>query len=588
MRTRGLARFAPVAMLLGAALTPSAYAAVTERMFINSTMTVPQSVLTISGTVLPERSNVSQSYLSNSYDPNLEVVEPANVFVTFLYEGAGYKNTLGYFTYTSNGTSITIKDRQLVFPNASFQDPTKGLGGGGLLASGDTVMLRTSTGQPRLFQPGEKIGFFIVSNGWNGTGVNGWNEANPTIPSTTASVNATRGVFTSIESLNPEASTNRGDVARHIAMLNVEGQPGFLNGHDFLLMGFEDQRRDVGSDNDFNDLVMVVSSNPPDAVEVNVPKYYTGNPDPDGDGVLGLADYFPNDPERAFIVRTPAAGWQTIAFEDTYPNLGDGDFNDVVIDMAYEEVLRADGKVKDLSGTFHLIARGASLDHAVGVSIPGIPMAASGTISFDRFTPKGLESRDEETSITSLFHGDGAGMAMRIGNIFPSTKVAMTENNVTYTNTNSTTSFSPPSSSRFVVTFDDPIARAPMGLAPYDPYISIERDEERWDVHLMGKAGFSDRPGHLPVESGATSFTDDNGYPFALLLPTAFRYPLERVRIDGNSGAYPNFAAWRTSGGVNQKTWYTTPSGSTPARVIAPVAESLRARNWTLKVTEQQ
>ena len=68
--------------------------------------------------------------------------------------------------------------------------------------------------------------------------------------------------------------------------------------------------------------------------------------DPDSDGVQTTADAFPDDAQRAFVVRTPAIGWDTIAYEDSYPAVGDYDFND---------------------------ARGASLDHVFGVGIDGVP-----------------------------------------------------------------------------------------------------------------------------------------------------------------------------------------------------------------------
>ncbi|NUP04847.1 MAG: LruC domain-containing protein [Polyangiaceae bacterium] len=585
MKCRRFLRAAPLVALAAGAGASVAFGQVTERMFVDSGLAIPQSVLATCGAVLPESSNVGASFLSGTYDPNLVVTAPAHVFITFVHEGAGYKNSLGYFTYTTNAQGISITSRQLVFPNASFADPTKGLGGGGKLASGDTVTLRDATGAPRIFQPNERIGFFLVADGWNGTGVRGWNEAAPAIPSTSAATNAAGRVFTSIDPMNPEASAGRSDLSRHIAMMRIDGTPGFLDGNDFLLMGFEDQRRDTGSDNDFNDLVLIIQSDPADAVISNVPLYEAENPDPDGDGVQGLADFFPNDPERAFIVRTPTTGWQTLAFEDTYPHLGDGDYNDCVVDLAFEEVLRADGALKDLSGTFHLVARGANLDHALGVNIPGMPSNAGGTIDYERFAPDGTRSFDAGASIANRFEGAGAAHALLIDDVFTSTKAAFTDDAHVYTNTQTLGGFSPPASSRFKVTFDEAIPRAPLGTAPFDPYLAVQHEEESWDIHLPGKSGLPGRPDSLPEESGARSFTDADGYPFAMLLPTAFRYPLERVRIDT---AYPSFTTWRSSQGVQAKTWYGSPSSATPARVIAPLSETLRSRPWTITSTSAQ
>ena len=178
-------------ILLGASI---AEATITETMFVDSKLPIPPEVTKIVGTVLPESSQVGSSYLSNTYDPNLVISETANVFLTFIHEGAGYRNSLGYFTYETDGTGVHIIDRQLVFPNASYANPNLGWGGG-KLSTGDQVTLRDGAGLPRVFQPGERIGFFLVADGWTGSAVRGWNEAAPTLPSESPKDNASSRTF---------------------------------------------------------------------------------------------------------------------------------------------------------------------------------------------------------------------------------------------------------------------------------------------------------------------------------------------------------------------------------------------------------
>jgi len=585
VKARKISIVAGVLVFLGAAAV--AEATITEKMFVDSSVVIPSDVTTIVGAVLPESSKVGTSYLSGAFDPNLVIEEPANVFVTFIHEGAGYRNSLGYFTYKTGTQGIEIQDRQLVFPNASYADPSKGWGGG-QLATGDTVTLRDAAGVPRVFQSGERVGFFLVADGWNGASVRGWSESAPGLPSATASVNATNRVFTTLDVLNPEFSVGRQDVARHVAMLHVEGLPSFNAGDDFFLVGFEDLRRDSGSDDDFNDVVVLVRSNPVEAIlaTTTVPYYTTQNPDPDGDGVEGLADYFPNDPERAFVTRTPAAGWTTIAFEDRYPDVGDADFNDCVVDMAFEEVLRADGALTELSGTLHLVARGATLDHEMGVAIPGLPPNASGQLRIERFGSDGTETLDAPRTLDADLLDMGTGLStLRLAEIFPSTQAALPGDDGLFANTTHPDNPIPPASVRFIVTFDTPIARSPLGAAPFDPYLSPIHDGEHWDIHLRGKPGFPDRPSGLPEEGGDDSFVDESGYPFALLLPEAFRYPLERTRIDGDDGAYPTFDLWKASSGTTHKTWYQSPANTNPPRVVSATGSAYRVRPWTLSVT---
>ena len=94
---------------------------IAERDFVDSTLTVPTSLLTVLGDTLVEGNNAGASYISQIYSPNLTITEDnTEVSVTFVAEGAGYRNTLGYFTYTENGDgSINILTRQLIFPNTS-------------------------------------------------------------------------------------------------------------------------------------------------------------------------------------------------------------------------------------------------------------------------------------------------------------------------------------------------------------------------------------------------------------------------------------------------------------------------------------
>lgn len=577
-------------LLAAAALTVLAspsIAAAQERTFIDRFEAIPSSVMEIVGTVFPEKSAVGSSYLSGAYDPNLAITEQATVSVTFVHEGAGNRNSLGYFTYETDGSGVTIVDRQLIFPNASHADPNLGWGGGRLVP-GDTVTLRDAEGKIRIFEPGQRVGFFIVSNGWTGSSVKGWDPKAPALPYATSAQNATGNVFSTLDALNPESSTGFLEKTRHIAMLRSAGQPGLFGGDDFMLVGFEDLRRDGGSDEDFNDVVVAIHASPIEAIlQTEVPAFEPDNPDPDGDGVEGLADYFPNDPERAFLVRTPPTGWQTIAFEDRYPNVGDADYNDAVVQMAHEEVLSADGRLKDLSGTYHLFARGASLDHAFGLAVYGVGEGVKGTLEVERFAPDAERSTTEASELAAYLGKDTEGLVgLVLSELIPDTRRALSPESGGFTNTTLPTLQGNPASVRFVATFDAAIDRSSLGAAPFDPFLSVLQDGERWDIHLPGRRGVSTRPGHLPVEDGAESFLDTSGYPFALLLASSWRFPLERVHIEE---AYPDFTRWRESRGRSSRDWFARPdlSGGKP-RVTDPMLETVRTRPWTRRASEEQ
>lgn len=172
---------------------------------------------------LPEGQNALNNNPAYFANENKEIVltEAANVSVTFIEEGAGYKNTFGYYTYNVNNPpskSDDIKNSmRIVFANASQE------GSGGSLKEGDVVDLGS-------FEAGTVIGYFLIANGWNGHEVTEGLETFYTFPG----FNAGRKQQ-SLMMYSPSCSS--------------------------LLTAFEDIRANKG-DKDFNDLVIKTSIDP--------------------------------------------------------------------------------------------------------------------------------------------------------------------------------------------------------------------------------------------------------------------------------------------------------------------------------------
>ncbi|MGG2334385.1 hypothetical protein, partial [Salmonella enterica] len=81
------------------------------------------------------------------------------VFVTFLSEGAGFRNSIGFYSYPTNSppkSLADIKQINFIFPNASF------LGSNGSMLPGDKISLGK-------FSAGTTVAFVLYSNGWNGS-----------------------------------------------------------------------------------------------------------------------------------------------------------------------------------------------------------------------------------------------------------------------------------------------------------------------------------------------------------------------------------------------------------------------------------
>ncbi len=222
---------------------------------------------------LPEGASANPDYLNPIYDPNLYLTEDAQVTLTFLDEGAGFRNSLGFFTYQAdtftgkNHSDFNTNGRQgvsfseLIQPGTGIQGDlllpnTSRLNAGGQLEPGDSVTL----GGGEVYSAGTHIGFFLIQNAWQNGTVKGYSD------------NSEPLTFYTVDMLNPEnqPSYNQSTSSleantRHVAML--------FNGskQEDILMGFEDLYRPWG-DNDFNDAVFRVTSNPVVAISgTNIP-----------------------------------------------------------------------------------------------------------------------------------------------------------------------------------------------------------------------------------------------------------------------------------------------------------------------------
>lgn len=533
---------------------------------------VPRELVDLIGELLPEQSSAGAAFVSEVYSPNLRFTAQATVDITFIWEGAGYRNTLGYFTYTENADgSTTVHDADLLIRDASFP----------VVQTGLRRYLLGPDGKPRLFEPGERVGFFVIADGWSTVpAVRSWKYATPGIPAADGGKNRTigRGLYTTLNRINPEFADLKPDAARHVAMIKLDGQPGFLEGEPFFLTGFEDLNRAGGSDNDFNDLVFVTHATPITAVEATEVLRYTPG-DPDGDGIEGTLDAYPNDGSRAFRNRYPAAGHNQLALEDHYPVPGDADFNDAVIAYAYEVVSSAKGDVTDILGTFHLVARGAAFDHRFGLHLPGVPEMARGEVRIERFLGGDTAKHQVEPArgLEEVIELD----QRRIPDIFPSTRAALPPvAGAEVSNTQSIEPENDAASARVHIRLDTPVPAAVLGSLPYDLYFSVIHAGHERDVHRVGVAGFTDRPRWLPVESGSGAFIDADGFPFVMEVPLGWRFPLERVGI---AAAYPAFTSWRTSKGAKDRDWFLRPTTSAK-RVASSIADNVPVRDWSVQL----
>ncbi|MBX7240115.1 MAG: DUF4114 domain-containing protein [Bacteroidia bacterium] len=183
-------------------------------------------------------------YLASGIDTDLLLTDSASVWVTFVEEGAGYRNVLGFYTYTGtpSPTPPSQQDITIIFPNVSK------VNSGGGLTTGNQMFLGT-------FPAGTKIGWVLIANGFN---INTGNVTNG------------NWILYSNPDYNPESDS----------LLRIHNVLLYDSLTQKLVLGFEDIRRDYGNcDQDFNDALFYVTTNPDTAMYVaNVNRTTEGVP----------------------------------------------------------------------------------------------------------------------------------------------------------------------------------------------------------------------------------------------------------------------------------------------------------------------
>ncbi|EOR95594.1 hypothetical protein ADIARSV_1200 [Arcticibacter svalbardensis MN12-7] len=486
---------------------------------------IPSALLTYINSSLPESKPLTTThpeYLESDAIPNIIVKQDADVWLTFVSEGAGFRNALAYYTFptgstptaTTGGTNAGGIDKvTMIFPNSSA------FGSSGGLRSGDKVKLGR-------FTAGTTIGFVLLRDSWVGN-----------------MVNTSYVKFYSDAKFNPETIAA---LKKHTVML-------YDNDHSLFLFGFEDQNRQTGSDQDFNDVVAYATSNPASAISKDGVAEVDKIPDADGDGVLDELDDFPNDPLRAYITYSPSkTGWSTLAFEDNWPKMGDYDMNDLVLNYRYTFVKNASNAVVEMKGEYLAVAAGADYKNGFGVQFP---------FSSSKVSSVTGQSLQSNTYIVRNANGTEAGQTNAVIIPFDNHRnVLNNADNSTITNTLQGKAQATPTLVTVNIAFTAPIASNVFGTAPFNPFL-ISNLRRGYEIHL---------PGYKPTDkaistlmgteddkssvAGNVYYKNKNNGPWALSFTGSFSYPVEKSSI---IDTYAHFMAWAKSGGTSFTDWYS-------------------------------
>ncbi len=493
-------------------------------------VTVDSVILDGVNVTLAENQNVPQNRpdlidINGVY--NIELSESdGEVWVTFIHEGAGWKNVLAYYTYdiSTGPTKPNSEDLIIAFPNTSFS------GSGGDLKRGDRVQLLykdTNGDFTKIFPKGKGVAWVLLGNWW-GTNGSYSGSGNP--------IN-----FVQRDTVQYSNKDFNIDNMQQTILL-YSNQGASTDGNDTIVLAFEDIIRTWSScDQDFNDAIFQVDVSPFTAIAPSTIKYWQDN-----NVTVG------SQGEVAYYEYSPSQGqYSTLAFEDLWPYEGDYDFNDMVID--YNLALKRDeqDKLVSLTVTNKLRAIGATQRNGfyfeIDIPMEYIDRVEVGGVEVDKniYLEKGDSGLNPNESTIIRVFNDAHSLFSLNGGFVNTTYDSYIKTPVQYT---------------LKVVFLPNVPYNESLLQSFNPFIRVNSHLSYTDreVHL---------PGYKPSTFGATSklntgddmtsqkgyYKNINGLPWAVKIYRTFDYPVEGNQI---TLAYNHFFQWASSEGTEYSDWY--------------------------------
>ncbi len=265
--------------------------------------------------------------------------------------------------------------------------------------------------------------------------------------------------------------------------------------------------------------------------------------DSDNDGVNDDNDDYPNDNTKAYQSFYPTSGYQTVAFEDLWPEKGDYDFNDMVLSNQTEYAKNANNNWVDAKFTITVDGVGAGYHNGLAIV----------------FTDGNKQPISQ--NIIASVSGD-ASLDPNVNNgiiVFNDVYAAQTAKGGSFYNNNGSGPSRQPDTFTFTVTFNNNA-----GSQILVPDIYIFRTSDRGlEVHLDGFGGTSAaNPNYYNTGDDINgTYKTETGLPWGLEVITpnkSYKHPLEKVNI---LVAYPQFQGWAESSGNQNQEWLANPVG---------------------------
>ncbi|MFK5854635.1 MAG: LruC domain-containing protein, partial [Bacteroidota bacterium] len=271
----------------------------------------------------------------------------------------------------------------------------------------------------------------------------------------------------------------------------------------------------------------------------SIPVVSSGIPqtDTDGDGIIDFYDEFPLDANKAYSTYSPSIyDVGTLSFEDNWPEQGDYDFNDLVVNYQFITILNSSDEVVELHCNYTIKHIGASYINGFGFELP--------------FSANLIESVTGYNITAGIVNIGGNGLEANQAK--PVVIVCDDVNANAYQEL------------KIVINFLNPVASDVVGTPPFNPFLFVDQNRGM-EIHLANYpptslADYSYFGTQDDTSDSAVGryYKTSNNLPWAMQISQEFKYPKETIPI--NHG-YLKFNSWAQSGGGLYKDWYTDVSG---------------------------
>ena len=464
---------------------------------------------------------VSGSAMNNEYCsyPDLLLEKDSEVTFTVLGSSTCWNSSLGYYYYTDDKKPTKPSDLNIimVFPNTQDGEwanakarNLRSYRGNVGTNRGDVVQLmyypnianNDKTGASKIFPKGTRIGFILKTQSWSMQGLD---------------YSLDIGAFSGLKLYNCWCSTTDGlsygkkvasDPAKYPNPNGLSRGAKYSytaeNGESYTIISFEDAMDDL----DFDDLLFALK---PVGVFAPVPEI--------GNRVSSTTGVY--------------------AFEDMWPNKGDYDLNDAVVNVKHQKEFNNEGKV--IKETFYLTTYQNYVELTSGLALT-LNTQVTPKIAMKKIAPGSTVT--EEASFATE------------GNIYYLTEDFTSELGTTYI---------------LELTYNNPLSSSEK-LASIQPFIYRPDGNQNWEVHIPMEAPTANMNTNYFGKGDDRSnpakglyFVRQGNYPFGFYLKgadisafeaTILKRENESISIDQ---FFPGFLDWSISGGTTNQDWYLRP-----------------------------